>query len=203
MQQGMETRAGRRHNAVMVEVDPAIDWVRFMGQEEAERYRIEVQQTWARSLGLAGRFVARHYSWFLALFKRLGWFRISLVLVVCLTALLSRIGVWEKTLIIEMAVALAAVGGGLLWSYFTASAMAANWKRVEYRHFRKRFVPAELQTIVYDLEPKLPEKTRLIVEYFGRTFLIGVQQPRQEALYFGCWAGRSNRRSRLLFPRES
>ncbi len=187
----------------MVEVDPMLDWVRFMDFEEAERYRIEVQQTWARSLGLFGSFIARHYSWFLAMFKRLGWVRISLVLLMCLGALLSRIGVWDKSTIIEMAVALSAAGGALLWCYFLASAMATNWKRVEYRNFRKRFVPAELQTIVFDLEPKLPSKARLIVEYFGRTFLIGVQQPRQEVRYFGCWAGRSNRRSRLLFPRES
>jgi hypothetical protein len=187
----------------MVEVDPVLDWIRFMDFEEAERYRIEVQQTWARSLGFLGRFMARHYSWFLAAFKRLGWVRISLVLLVCLGALLSRIGVWEKATIIEMAVALSAVGGGLLWCYFLASAMATNWKRVEYGNFRKRFVPAELQTIVFDLEPMLPSSARLIVEYFGRTFLIGVQQPRHEVRYFGCWAGRSNRRSQLLFPRES
>ena len=109
----------------MVEVDPVLDWIRFMDFEEAERYRIEVQQTWARSLGFLGRFMARHYSWFLAAFKRLGWVRISLVLLVCLGALLSRIGVWEKATIIEMAVALSAVGGGLLWCYFLASAMAA------------------------------------------------------------------------------
>jgi hypothetical protein len=147
--------------------------------------------------------MARHYSWFLAAFKRLGWVRISLVLLVCLGALLSRIGVWEKATIIEMAVALSAVGGGLVWCYFLASAMATNWKRVEYGNFRKRFVPAELQTIVFDLEPMLPSSARLIVEYFGRTFLIGVQQPRHEVRYFGCWAGRSNRRSQLLFPRES
>ncbi|MGA2186169.1 MAG: hypothetical protein ABSH47_24405 [Bryobacteraceae bacterium] len=184
-------------------MDPVLAWVRFMDFEEAERYRIEVQQTWARSLGFFGRFVARHYSWFLALFKRLGWFRISLVLLACLVALLSRIGVWEKSTIIEMAVALSAVGGALLWCYFLASAMATNWKRVEYRNFRKRFVPAELHTIAVDLEPILPSNARLIVEYFGRTFLIGVVQSRHEVRYFGCWSGRSNRRSRLLFPRES
>ena len=187
----------------MVDVDPALDWVRFMDFEEAERYRIEVQQTWARSLGFFGSFVARHYSWFLAVFKRAGWFRISLLLLVCLGALLSRIGAWEKSTIIWMAVVLAAVGGALLWSYFLASAMATNWKRVEYRNFRKRFVPRELQTIVFDLEPRLPEQARLVVEYFGRTFLIGVPDPRQEVRYFGCWSGRSNRGSRLLFPRES
>ena len=187
----------------MGEVDPVLDWVRFMDLDEAERYRIEVQQTWARSLGWLGRFVARHYSWFLAVFKRLGWFRISLVLLACLALVLSRIGVWERTLVIELAVGVATAGGVLLWSYFLASAMATNWKRVEYRSFRKRFVPAELQTIVFDLEPKLPGQARLIVEYFGRTFLIGVLQPRHEVRYFGAWAGRSNRRSRLLFPREA
>jgi hypothetical protein len=187
----------------MVEVDPVLDWVRFMDFEEAERYRIEVQQTWARSLGFFGRFIARHYSWFLAVFKRLGWVRISLVMLIALGALLSRIGVWGKETIIWMAVALFAAGGTLLWCYLLASAMATNWKRVEYRNFRKRFVPAELQTIVYDLEPKLPSSARLVVEYFGRTFLLGIQQPRQELRYFGCWSGRSNRRSRLLFPRES
>src|SRR5208283_5691490 len=105
----------------MVEVDPVLDWVRFMDFEEAERYRIEVQQTWARSLGFSGRFIARHYSWFLAVFKRLGWIRISLALLIALGALLSRIGVWEKETIIWMAVALFAVGGALLWSYFLAS----------------------------------------------------------------------------------
>ena len=187
----------------MVDVDPMLDWVRFMDFEEVERYRIEVQQTWARSLGFAGSFVARHYSWFLALFKRLGWLRISAVLSVLLAALLSRIGVWQKSTIVSTALALSAAGGALLWCYFTASAMASNWKRVEYRNFRKRFVPPELQTIVFDLEPRLPEKGRLIVEYFGRTFLIGVQQPGNEVRYFGCWTGRSNRRSRLLFPREA
>ena len=187
----------------MVSVDPEIAWVQFMDFEEAERYRIEVQQTWARSLGFSGRFIARHYSWFLAMFKRLGWLRISLVLLVCLGALLSRIGVWQKETVIAMAVALNALGGALLWSYFVASAMATAWKRVEHRSFRKRFVPVELQTIVFDLEPKLSSDARLIVEYFGRTFLLGVEQPRRELRYFGCWAGRSNRRSRLLFPRES
>ncbi len=187
----------------MVEVDPVLDWVRFMDLEEAERYRIEVQQTWARSLGISGRFVARHYSWFLAVFKRLGRVRISIALLVCLGALLSRIGVWNKATIIEMALALTALGGVLLWCYFLAAGMAGNWKRVEYRYFRKRFVPAELQTIAFDLEPKLAPRARLIVEYFGRTFLLGVQEPRSEVRYFGCWAGRSNRRSRLLFPRES
>ena len=76
----------------MVEVDPVLDWVRFMDFEEAERYRIEVQQTWARSLGFFGRFIARHYSWFLAVFKRLGWVRISLALLIALGALLSASG---------------------------------------------------------------------------------------------------------------
>ena len=57
----------------MVEVDPLLDWVRFMDFEEAERYRIEVQQTWARSLGFFGRFIARHYSWFLAMFNVPAW----------------------------------------------------------------------------------------------------------------------------------
>jgi len=186
----------------MVQVDPVLDWVRFMDFEEAERYKIEVQQTWARSLGFVGRFIARHYSWVLAVFKRLGWFRISIVLLICLLGLLSRIGVWQKSTIIEEAIALAAVGGLLLWCYFLASAMATNWKRVEYRNFRKRFVPAELHAIVFDLAPKLPENARLIVEYIGRTFLIGVLRPGHEVRYFGCWSGRSNRRSQLLFPRE-
>ena len=91
-------------------------------------------------------------------------------------------------------------GAGLMWCFHLASAMAGNWERVDYRNFRKKFVPKQIQLIVFDLEARLPARARLLVEYFGRTFLIGIEPHRGEVRYFGCWAGRSMRRSRLLFP---
>jgi hypothetical protein len=184
----------------MAGVAQVLGWVQFMDAEAVERYKIEVQQTWAGSLGLSGRFVARHYSWFLGAFKRIGLVKIALAWLLCLGLLVSRAGVWDKTTIVWNAAVLCAAGGLLLWCYTLSSAIASNWKRVDYKNFRNQFVPKELQTIVFDAEPQLPEGARLVVEYFGRHFLLGVVEPQRQIRYFGCWSGKSTTRSTLLFP---
>lgn len=185
----------------MVDLNQIVEWVEFMHAEEAERYKIEVQQTWATSLGFFGRFISRHYSWFLAFFKRAGLVKISLVWLICFAGVLWSIGRWEKGAIVAMALLLCLIEGLIIWAFVLSSTMASNWKRVDYLHFRKKFVPKELQVIVMDLESKLPPRAKIVVEYFGRNYLVGVFQPPQQTSYFGCWAGRSTKRSQLLFPR--